>query len=93
MALSIHNGVNGHERLAKRSREALNGGGDKWVVRSSRQSQDCINPVRSCEEKYFREPMERRDKSKELIKLSIGEWNSNKYQLRQCVTVSLYFVS
>ena len=44
-----------------------------WVVKSSRQARDCVNPVRSCEEKYFKEPMERRNKDKELIKLSIGE--------------------
>ena len=44
-----------------------------WVVRSSRQARVCVNPVRSCEEQYFKEPMDRRDTSKELIKLSIGE--------------------
>lgn len=80
MALSVHNGVTGHERPAKRPRGELNGGGDRWVVRGSRQSQDCVNPVRSCEEKYFSEPMERRDKTKELIKLSIGEWVCSECQ-------------
>jgi hypothetical protein len=44
-----------------------------WRVRASRESKDCINPVRSCEEIYFREALEKRDKSKELIKVSIGE--------------------
>ena len=47
--------------------------GGRWVVRSSTQAHACVNPVRSCEEKYFKEAMERRDKSKKLIKLSIGE--------------------
>ena len=44
-----------------------------WRVRASRESHDCINPVRSCEEIYFKEALEKRDKSKELIKVSIGE--------------------
>ena len=44
-----------------------------WKVRASRESHDCINPVRSCEEIYFKEALEKRDKSKELIKVSIGE--------------------
>ena len=44
-----------------------------WTVRASRESHDCINPVRSCEEIYFKEALEKRDKSKELIKVSIGE--------------------
>jgi hypothetical protein len=43
-----------------------------WKVRASRESKDCINPVRSCEEIYFKEALEKRDKSKELIKVSIG---------------------
>lgn len=42
-------------------------------MKGSRESHDCVNPVRSCEEKYFRDAMESRDKTKELIKLSIGE--------------------
>ena len=44
-----------------------------WKVRASRESHDCVNPVRSCEEIYFKEALEKRDKSKELIKVSIGE--------------------
>lgn len=72
--------ANGHRvstgsPAAKRSRQDLLSGveeGGHWVVKASRQSHDCINPVRSCEEKYFKEPMERRNKSKKLIKLSIG---------------------
>ena len=44
-----------------------------WRVRGSRESHDCVNPVRSCEEIYFKEALEKRDKSKELIKVSIGE--------------------
>ena len=66
----IHNGVHG----TKRSRQDLVGEtGGKWVVKGSRESHDCVNPVRSCEEKYFRDAMKKRDKTKELIKLSIGE--------------------
>ena len=72
MAQSVSNGVH---VAAKRSRRELSGGGGgRWVVRCTRQAQDCVNPVRSCEEKYFREAMASRDQSKELIKLSIGEW-------------------
>lgn len=62
--------------VAKRSRQDRASGGEEggqWVVKASRQSHVCINPVRSCEEKYFVEPMKKRDKSKELIKLSIGK--------------------
>ena len=44
-----------------------------WRVKASRESRDCVNPVRSCEEIYFKEALENRDKSKELIKVSIGE--------------------
>ena len=44
-----------------------------WKVKASRESHDCVNPVRSCEEIYFKEALEKRDKSKELIKVSIGE--------------------
>jgi hypothetical protein len=47
-----------------------------WRVRASRESHDCVNPVRSCEEIYFKEALEKRDKSKELIKVSIGERKS-----------------
>lgn len=47
--------------------------GEWSMVKATRQSRDCVNPVRSCEEKYFVEAMEKRDTSKSLIKLSIGE--------------------
>ena len=45
----------------------------RWFVSASRESHDCVNPVRSCEELYFTDVLERRDKSKDLIKLSIGK--------------------
>ena len=45
---------------------------DKWRVEGSRESHDCVNPVRSCEELYFTEAKELRDKNMELIQLSIG---------------------
>ena len=45
---------------------------EQWVVHASRESHDCVNPVRSCEEIYFADVLEQRDKSKELIRLSIG---------------------
>ena len=45
----------------------------RWFVSASRESHACVNPVRSCEELYFTDVLERRDKSKELIKLSIGK--------------------
>ena len=51
----------------------LNGSGHGWKVKASRESHDCINPVRSCEEIYFKEALEKRDKTKDLIKVSIGE--------------------
>ena len=50
-----------------------------WKVRASRESHDCVNPVRSCEEIYFKEALEKRDKSKELIKVSIGEGSPHYY--------------
>ena len=56
-------------------------GAEGWKVRASRESHDCVNPVRSCEEIYFKEALEKRDKSKELIKVSIGE----KSYLWQCI--------
>ena len=45
----------------------------QWVVSASEESHACVNPVRSCEELYFTDVLEKRDKSKELIKLSIGK--------------------
>ena len=45
----------------------------QWVVPASQESHACVNPVRSCEELYFTDVLEKRDKSKELIKLSIGK--------------------
>ena len=56
-----------------RVEEVINGHGREWRVIASRESHDCVNPVRSCEEIYFKEALEKRDKSKELIKVSIGE--------------------
>ena len=54
--------------------DGINGEGSVWkTVRASHESHDCVNPVRSCEEIYFKEALEKRDKSKELIKVSIGE--------------------
>jgi hypothetical protein len=49
-----------------------------WRVRASRESHDCENPVRS-----FKEVLEKRDKSQELIKVSIGE----RKRERVCVCV------
>ena len=62
--------------LPKPKRFCRQGNGERWVVRASKESHDCVNPVRSCEEKYFKQAMESRDVSKSLIKLSIGmvEW-------------------
>ena len=45
----------------------------QWIVSASDESHACVNPVRSCEELYFTDVLEKRDKSKELIKLSIGK--------------------
>lgn len=47
---------------------------DHWVVRGSRESHDCINKIRSCEEIYFVDALQQRNKDLELIKLSIGGW-------------------
>ena len=55
-----------------------------WKVRASRESHDCINPVRSCEEIYFKEALEKRDKSKELIKVSIGERERESQSCERC---------
>ena len=63
MVDGVKNGVNGAAGAGKRS----------WKVKASRESHDCVNPVRSCEEIYFKEALEKRDKSKELIKVSIGK--------------------
>ena len=66
--------TNGRLPSAKRQRvEDVNGTEKTWRVKASRESIECINPVRSCEEIYFKEALEERDKSKELIKVSIGE--------------------
>ena len=45
-----------------------------WRVKGSRQSRDCINPVRSCVEADFKKTLELRNKSKEFINLSLGEF-------------------
>lgn len=64
---------NGGDPGAGPATKRLRSEGDGWLVRSSRQALACVNPVRSCEEQYFKEAMENRDTTKELIKLSIGE--------------------
>ena len=78
---SHQNGSIGHQNgsasyqngLHPPSKKAKVDGVRSWKVRASRESRDCVNPVRSCEEIYFKEALEKRDKSKELIKVSIGE--------------------
>ena len=76
-AVRGNGGSNGSISGVKRPLSELYADGESereaWVVKASREAHDCINPVRSCEEKYFKVPMEERDKSKSLIKLSIGE--------------------
>ena len=70
------NGANGVARevvTAMNHQNGANGAGG-WRVRGSRQSHDCVNPVRSCVENYFKETLEQRNKSKELINLSLGEF-------------------
>ena len=69
---------NRHPPSKKPRLEAIDGE-RSWKVRASRESHDCINPVRSCEEIYFKEALEKRDKSKELIKVSIGESSPHYY--------------
>ena len=54
--------------LAPREKKRKEG----WSVRSSLESKGALNTVRLSEEKYFKEVLEKRDQSKELIKLSIG---------------------
>ena len=66
--------TNGCPPAKKLKVESANGhNGVSWSVIASRESHDCVNPVRSCEEIYFKEALEKRDKSKELIKVSIGK--------------------
>ena len=69
---------NGRPPSKKPRLEAVDGE-RSWKVRASRESHDCVNPVRSCEEIYFKEALEKRDKSKELIKVSIGEGSPHYY--------------
>ncbi len=57
----------------KRPRSEISAASDSWIVKASRESHNCVNPVRSCEEKYFRDAMEKRDRTKSFIKLSIGK--------------------
>ena len=73
--MSSSNHQNGSDPPSKKPRlDGADGETERsWKVRASRESHDCINPVRSCEEIYFKEALEKRDKSKELIKVSIGE--------------------
>ena len=61
-----------NHRRATMSARVQPGEEDRWVVAASREADQCENPVRSCEELYFQEPMANRDTSKSLIKLSIG---------------------
>lgn len=42
------------------------------MIKASIESHDCINFGRLCEEKYFKDALENRDKSKPLISLSTG---------------------
>ena len=73
---SHQNGHTSHENGYPLSKKVKVNGVDgerSWKVKASRESHDCVNPVRSCEEIYFKEALEKRDKSKELIKVSIGE--------------------
>ena len=78
-SMSSTNHQNGHPPSKKPKLEGVDGasvagaGETPWKVTASRESHDCINPVRSCEEIYFKEALEKRDKSKELIKVSIGD--------------------
>ena len=44
-----------------------------WSVPASRESHDCINDIRMCEEVHFKDVLEQRNKDLDLIKLSIGE--------------------
>lgn len=46
---------------------------DRWVVKASLGSRDCINPVRQFEENVFREVLKSRRTDIEFIKLSIGK--------------------
>ena len=76
--MSSTDNQNGHPPSKKPRLEDVDGAEEvvsarPWKVTASRESHDCINPVRSCEEIYFKEALEKRDKSKELIKVSIGE--------------------
>ena len=79
MSSSTTSHQNGHPPSKKPRLEGVDGasvagaGERPWKVTASRESHDCINPVRSCEEIYFKEALEKRDKSKELIKVSIGD--------------------
>ena len=43
-----------------------------WSVPASNESRGAVNTIRLCEEQHFKEAMNERDTSKELIKLSIG---------------------
>lgn len=54
-----------------------------WSVPSSEESKGAINSIRQCEERHFKEPLEKRDESKELIKLSIGNKLSNQPTVQQ----------
>lgn len=78
---------------SKRQRvEDVSGTEKTWRVRASRESHDCINPVRSCEEIYFKEALEERDKSKDLIKVSIGEGRMRERERKEKKEVSAIFL-
>ena len=68
----VHNGASQTNGSPLSKRLCRRGDGERWVIRASRESHDCVNTVRSTEEKYFKQAIEDRDKSKSLIKLSIG---------------------
>ncbi len=44
-----------------------------WTVPTSNESKGAVNSIRQCEERHFKDSLEKRDKTKDLIKLSIGK--------------------
>lgn len=47
-----------------------------WTVPVSDEAKGAINSIRQCTERHFTESLEKRDKTKELIQLSIGRFIS-----------------
>ena len=45
----------------------------EWVVRGSRMSRHCVNPIRTMFEEVFGDALEQRNQDKALIRLSLGE--------------------